>query len=61
MCQTERTKTTLAGGIYDRNAHYVYKHPANWVTIPWEEEITRGDIVAELYDRVAPMLIKAAQ
>lgn len=61
ICGSTRTRTTLPKGSYDRSAHYAYRHPEDWLTIHQDEEVTRGDIVAELYRRVGPELFGLVQ
>lgn len=44
-CGTERTRTLLPGFRIDRNAHYVYRYPENWVHVPSESGVTKADWV----------------
>lgn len=52
-CGTERTKTTLKGGILNSSAVYSYKHPDGYLA-PAGAGLTKADYAAELGRRVAP-------
>jgi len=52
-CGTERTKTTLKGGILDSSAVYSYKHPKGYLAPPGSG-LTKADYSRELGKRLAP-------
>jgi hypothetical protein len=52
-CGTERTKTTLKGGILNSSAVYSYKHPVGYLA-PKGAGLVKADYARELGRRVAP-------
>lgn len=58
VCDEERTKTTLPNGVYDQSATYKYRYPERWIRFSIDEEISRSDIVGELYRRIGEELFR---
>lgn len=58
VCDKQRWKVTLPKGVWDLDAGYRYDDPEGWIRFAVGEEISRRDIVAELYRRVGPELFR---
>jgi len=54
-CGTERTKTTLKGGILNSSALYSYKHPPGYLAPPGAG-LVKADYARELGRRTAPYI-----
>lgn len=54
-CGRVRIKTTLPGGVYDRNAVYFYRDPEGYAA-PKGLELSKSDYTVELYRRLAENL-----